>query len=295
MKNIAKKVLFAALLCVFTALSASAQLLNAASFNVRYDNESDRRAGDGWEKRCPRICDMVRFHGFDIFGTQETLYVQLNGLLSGLPGYGYIGVARDDGDRDGEFTAIFYDTGKLQLLESGNFWLSATPAEPSFGWDAACRRNCTWGRFAISDGGREFWFFNTHFDHVGTEARRESAKLILDKIGEIVPEGGTVILTGDFNVGPGDEALSLLDDSPLLGNAYGVAGVRMAWCGTFTGFDTSKPATEHIDHIFVSPPVTVFRYGILTDTYQDAAIASPDGCVVRYPSDHFPVLATLRL
>ena len=98
-----------------------------------------------WTKRCQVICDQLNFEDPDIFGTQEVLVGQLHDLLKGLDGYGYVGVGRDDGKEDGEYSAIFYKKDRLELLQKGNFWLNETPDKPVLGWDAACVRICSWG------------------------------------------------------------------------------------------------------------------------------------------------------
>ena len=133
------------------SVSAYSQF-KVATYNIRLDKESDRENGNGWEKRAPRICDIVKYHDFALFGAQEVLQHQLEDLLAGLPGYDYVGVARDDGKQDGEYSPIIFDTSILEVLESGTFWLSETPDVPSRGWDAACNIVVTYARFKVKDG-----------------------------------------------------------------------------------------------------------------------------------------------
>ena len=150
----------------------------AASYNMRNANGSDSTAGNGWGRRYPVIAEMVRFYGFDIFGTQECFLHQLQDMKAALPGYDYIGAGRDDGKDKGEHSAIFYRTDKFDLVEKGDFWLSETPDKPSKGWDAVLPRICSWGHFKCKDTGFEFLFFNLHMDHMGKQARVESALLV---------------------------------------------------------------------------------------------------------------------
>ena len=177
-------------LLIFTfaivVMQLSAQML-VGSYNIRYKNDADSINGNVWAKRCQVICDQVNFMAPDIFGAQEVLKNQLDDMLARLDGYDFIGVGRDDGKAEGEYAAIFYKTDRLRLLECGNFWLSETPDIPGLGWDAACVRICTWGRFAkqTATNDESFYFFNTHMDHVGVTARREASKLIVEKIGDI--------------------------------------------------------------------------------------------------------------
>ena len=110
--------------------------LTVASYNLRNANGSDSARGDGWGQRYPVIAQIVQYHDFDIFGTQECFLHQLKDMKEALPGYDYIGVGRDDGKDKGEHSAIFYRTDKFDIVEKGDFWLSETPDVPSKGWDA---------------------------------------------------------------------------------------------------------------------------------------------------------------
>lgn len=144
--------------------------LTVASYNLRNANGSDSARGDGWGQRYPVIAQIVQYHDFDIFGTQECFLHQLKDMKEALPGYDYIGVGRDDGKDKGEHSAIFYRTDKFDIVEKGDFWLSETPDMPSKGWDAVLPRICSWGHFKCKDTGFEFLFFNLHMDHIGKNA-----------------------------------------------------------------------------------------------------------------------------
>ena len=127
---------------IFTFLAAACVLCAGAteyrlgSYNIRYSNKNDSIAGNGWGQRSPYVASLIRFHDFDIIGTQEGKYHQLQDMLSMMPGYDYIGVGRDDGIHAGEHSAIFYKTDKFDVVDHGDFWLSETPDRPSKGWDA---------------------------------------------------------------------------------------------------------------------------------------------------------------
>ena len=297
------------LLSVIAVASLSAQML-VGSYNIRYKNGGDSVVGNVWAKRCQVICDQVNFMSPDIFGAQEVLHVQLVDLLAGLDGYDYIGVGRDDGKTGGEYAAIFYKTERLRLLDYGNFWLSETPDRPGLGWDAACIRICTWGRFAAQTASNDesFYFFNLHMDHVGVTARREGAKLIVKKIREIA-QGAPVIVTGDFNVDQNDEIYSIFTNSGILKDSYLATRLRFAENGTFNSFNTDLYTDSRIDHIFVSPSTSVDSYGVLTNSYwipaedSDARLKGNDAPQQidfskysrRQPSDHYPVFVRLTL
>ncbi|MGI6233602.1 MAG: endonuclease/exonuclease/phosphatase family protein, partial [Prevotella sp.] len=222
-------------LSLFFCLCMNAQKLYVGTYNIRYNNPDDAEIGNGWKQRCPNICDLINFEQPVIFGTQEVLHDQLLDLSAGLKGYSYIGIGREDGKEKGEYSAIFYNADQLQLLRNGNFWLSQTPDKPSKGWDAACERICTWGQFKDKSTKLKFFFFNCHMDHVGVEARRNSAKMLVDSIKSIA-KGAPAILTGDFNVDQNDEVFKILSASGILKDCYTYAEQRMAPCGTWNDF-----------------------------------------------------------
>ena len=303
-----KKLLLSLLFAAFAVSQLSAQML-VGSYNIRLKVSSDSVNGNVWGKRCQVMCDQLNFMSPDIFGTQEVLHVQLLDMMDRLDGYDYIGVGRDDGNTGGEYAAIFYKTDRLRLLDYGNFWLNETPDRPGLGWDAACIRICTWGKFAsqTATDDEAFYFFNLHMDHVGVVARREAAKLIVSKVREIA-QGAPVIVTGDFNVDQNDEIYSIFTQSALLKDSYLASRIRFAENGTFNSFDTDLYTDSRIDHIFVSPSISVDAYGILTNSYWTPDNDSSElmkghdapqeidfsRYVRRQPSDHYPVFVRIN-
>ena len=283
MKRILKLIVLLSAVAVGPAI---AQPLYVGSYNIRYINNDDNENGNSWTKRCPVVCDQLNFEHPDIFGAQEVLHPQLRDMLQRLDGYDYIGVGREDGKQKGEYAAIFYDKQKLRLVDNGQFWLSETPDKPSLGWDAACIRICTWGKFEDSATGLQFYFFNLHMDHVGRVARREAAKLVVERIGQLAGDQTPVVLTGDFNVDQSDEIYGIFTQSGRLVDSYTTTRLRFAENGTFNGFHQEQKTDSRIDHIFVSPQFTVDRYGVLTNTYWADQR--------RLPSDHYPVFVRLQ-
>ncbi|MDR3252397.1 MAG: endonuclease/exonuclease/phosphatase family protein [Tannerella sp.] len=296
--------LFLLLSFVLSALLINAQDLTVGSYNIRYANDGDRKAGNGWERRGPILAQQILFNDYDIIGTQEVLHVQLESLLEQLPQYAYIGVGRDDGATKGEYVPVFYKKERFKLLDSGNFWLSTETDHPNKGWDAALPRICTWAHLKDLKKKHTIWFFNIHFDHIGVEARKNSAILILRKIKEMCGNDA-VILTGDFNVDQSNESYLLLAGSGVLFDSFEKAQVRFANQGTFNSFRSDLMSNSRIDHIFVSKQLKVDRYGILTDSYRtpkdETALHSGDSpreifhtpADIRMISDHFPLKVTL--
>jgi endonuclease/exonuclease/phosphatase family metal-dependent hydrolase len=276
-----KRIFPLSIICCIVVLEASAQSIITGTFNVRYDNPGD--TGNLWKNRAPVAAGLIRFHGFDIVGTQEGLRNQLDDLQKDLPEYAWYGIARDDGERKGEHSAIFYKKDKFTILDSGNFWLSQTPDKPGYGWDARNNRICSWLKMKEKKSKRTFYVFNVHYDHRGVEARKESSKLILAKILSIA---GTqpVILTGDFNGGHQSEWYNSINNSNLLKDALSQVDHPYINNGSFNSFQQNNPSKEIIDHIFISKQWKAVRYGIITDTYHG-----------KYPSDHYPVLVEVVL
>jgi endonuclease/exonuclease/phosphatase family metal-dependent hydrolase len=266
------------LLILFFAGSVSAQEIIVGTFNLRYDNPRD--TGNLWVNRAPVVANLIRFHDFDIFGTQEGLKNQLDDVSNALPQYTRYGAGRDDGKEKGEHSAVYFKKDRFTLLNKGDFWLSQTPEKPSLGWDATCcNRICSWVYLRDKKSGKRFYFFNAHFDHQGMQARRESGKLILEKIKQIA---GTapVIFTGDLNGDQKSEWYLTLANSDLLKDTFKETPHPYANNASFNAFGASVHRNEIIDHIFVTKHFKVSKWGILTDTYHG-----------KFPSDHFPVLA----
>ncbi|UYQ92059.1 endonuclease/exonuclease/phosphatase family protein [Chitinophaga horti] len=277
-----KQILTALFLLLACASNTEAQRMNVATYNVRFDNPRD--SGNLWKDRKAALINLVRFHDFDIFGTQEGFKSQLDDIVHALPAYERYGKGRDNGMDAGEHSAIFFKKDKFKLLDKGDFWLSETPDKPGKGWDATCcNRICSWVYLQDVASKKKFYFFNVHYDHQGQVARRESSKLILAKIAAIA--GKTpAILTGDFNAKPDSEPYQLLATSKSIKDTYSMVKVPYANNSSYNGFGRDLDGEGVIDHIFVTPQFSVYKWGILTDTY-----------VGKFPSDHFPVLTVVEL
>ena len=249
--------------------------IRAMTYNIRLDHEGDNE--DNWHHRKKDMVDFIAQSNPDFLGIQEALYHQLNFLDSMLYGYSYIGVGRDDGHLEGEFMAIFYDNKRWDLIQDSTVWLSESPDQPTMGWDAACYRTCTYGRFE-NRSGRKVSIYNTHFDHIGEKARINSVniinKLILNTSNE-----DPVVLMGDFNVEPSDTVYQVLStflsDAALISEGSGDLDQ-----GTFNGFNLDNEIFRRIDFIFVDRSrIKVKHYKVPTPKTKNA----------RQVSDHFPV------
>ena len=257
--------------------------LRVMTFNIRYDNPNDGE--NSWPYRREQVVSLVRFFAPDVLGVQESLAHQHAYMKAALPGYAAIGVARQDGSVRGEFVPIFINQDRFSVGESGTFWLSETPDVPSVGWDAALPRIVTWVRVSDQRSRKRYLLVNTHWDHRGKTAQIESGKMLRDWLLTNLHTDEMPVVVGDLNVHPLSEAYSsIVDGSVLVDSALLGTAARMGPPGTFTGFDPRNPQEEPIDYVLVAPGTEVLRHGVITQ--------HSDG---RLPSDHYPVIADIRL
>lgn len=271
----------AAALCTLAAMNGRAEPLRVMSFNIRYATAPDGE--NSWDKRKGIVAETIRRLEPDLLGTQETLAMQADFLRGQFPDYTLFGVGRDDGKRGGEMTAILFRTKRFELLDSGHIWLSEHPDKPgSRSWDSACVRMVTWAKLRDrSNGGGTFLWLNTHWDHKGSKARLESAKLMRQWIAKHGPRT-PLIITGDFNSHEDSpEYVALFGKSSLLDTYRQIYSKRQENEATFHGFSGKHPGPR-IDYILISPDFKVVFAGI--------DHGNKDG---HFPSDHFPVTAIL--
>ncbi|WP_224996092.1 endonuclease/exonuclease/phosphatase family protein [Cesiribacter sp. SM1] len=262
-----------------TAQQAAAPL-RVMSYNIRLDTPADKE--DQWPHRKERVTGLIRYHQPDLLGVQEALPQQVKQLAEALPQYAWYGVGRDDGKESGEFSAVFYNKDKFQVQDSGTFWLSPQPNQPSKGWDAAIVRICSWVKLKHKQTGGVFYHYNTHFDHVGVKARENSATLLTNKIREIAGNS-PFILTGDFNTTQDSQAYAnLIKSGELLDTETISESGHYGPSGTFSTFDVQNELGKKIDYIFVSKHFSVLQHATLTDAQNG-----------KYPSDHLPVIAVV--
>ncbi|MFI5450671.1 endonuclease/exonuclease/phosphatase family protein [Pedobacter sp. UC225_61] len=275
-----KRTFLILLLCLSIVSVTNAQKnqpINIISYNIRLNVASD--GINAWPNRKDNVKALVRFYDADILCVQEALPEQFDDLLANTD-FDVVGVGRDDGKRKGEFSAVYFNKNRFVKKDGGTFWLSLTPDVPSKGWDAALNRVCSWVKLYDKLNKKEFIVFNTHYDHIGVQARIESAKLIKRKIQEIAPTL-PVVFTGDLNVTPETEAIAtiksfLIDAKEIsIEPAYGPTG-------TFNAFKWDSPLKDKIDYIFVNKAFKVQKFAVLSDSKDQ-----------RYYSDHLPVFARL--
>jgi endonuclease/exonuclease/phosphatase family metal-dependent hydrolase len=260
---------------LMAAASAYSQSIKVMSYNIRLDVASD--GVNQWSNRKEKLPALIAKYNPDLLGLQEAMHHQLMDILKALPQYGYIGVGRDDGKEKGEYSAILYKKDKFTVTSDKTTWLSETPDVPgSKNWDAAITRILTRGVFTDKKTKKKFLYYNTHFDHIGKEARKNSAEIILKTIKEENQDNLPVIVTGDFN--------SQVTEDPYKIISASMTDARPAEStqGTFCTFKVNGQECTLIYHIFYSKNIKRNAYQVILDN---------DG--THYPSDHLPVMATL--
>lgn len=254
----------------------AAEPLRVMTFNVRVPVDQN---GNAWSHRRNLLVQVIKTQHPDVLGTQELTEAQGEYIAAHLTGYVWFGQGREGGAK-GEHVGVFYRTDRLEVLRSGDFWLSDTPETPgSTTWGQPFPRMVTWARFRLrAHPGSSFYYFNTHFPYrdQDTEARLLSAEEIVRRIGKL-PASARVIITGDFNCAPDSAVHAELAQG--LADAWLRAARRTGPGKTFHNF-TGHP-DRRIDWI-------------LTRGFKARAaqtVITHDG--TRYPSDHFPVVVEL--
>lgn len=260
----------------------AAEPITVMSFNIRYGTAPD---GDNhWTLRRGFLFDVVREQDADIIGLQEALDSQIREITDAVPGYAVVGVGRDDAKAGGEFSAILVRTDRYHVAAAGTFWLSDSPSVPgSASWGNRITRICTWARLIDRDG-TALWIFNVHLDHESQPSRERSTELLRRRIDTRPFPSEPVIITGDFNVGEDNPAIRTLVGDTAFVDTFRVVHPDERQVGTYTAFKPGQLDGPKIDYVFVQRGVEVLSAEIIR--------TARDG---RYPSDHFPVVARVRL
>lgn len=260
--------------------------LNVMSYNIRYDNPEDSL--NNWQYRKDAAAKIIKINDIDIVGTQEVLHSQLVDLQERLPEYTAIGVGRQDGKEQGEYSALFYKKDRFTEVSSGYFWLSETPeVAGSKGWDGACERIATWAILKDKETRKEVFAINTHLDHVGKIARKEGVTLLLTKAAEL-SRGLPIIMTGDFNATPDSDVIKHVTNTSLKEHLTNAKTIAKEFSGTeWTFHDFGKIPLDkrnYIDYIFVSNNIETDKFEVLPEKLDEVFL-----------SDHVPVVAKLKI
>lgn len=261
------------------ARPAAGAPLTVMTFNVRYGTAEDGE--NHWRHRREQLFALLREQRADAVGLQEALRFQLDEIVASVPGYAFVGVGRADGRQDGEYAAILYRTDRLTPRRTDTFWFSDTPGVVrSVSWGNRIERICTWAYFEDREG-PPFYLYNLHLDHQSQPSRERSVELLLKVVGARDPRAPAVV-TGDFNAGEDNAATAAMRAS--FRDSFRVLHAEAAEVGTFSGFAPGRTGGDKIDFVFVEPGTEVLEAAIVRSSRAG-----------RYPSDHFPVTARIRL
>jgi endonuclease/exonuclease/phosphatase family metal-dependent hydrolase len=270
------------------AARGDASSLRVMSFNIRYGTAAD--GANHWDKRKDFLMETIQRFDPDLLGTQETLEFQRVFLATGLPGHEDLGVGREDGVKKGEMAALFYRRSRFEKLEGGHFWLSTTPETAgSKSWDSSLPRMVTWVKLRETQRKEApaLLFLNTHFDHLGAQARLESAKLLRQRL-TTLGAGCRVVVTGDFNAGETSDPYRALfgetagAPSPIYDTYRAAYPTPVGDESTSNDFTPKVKGRARIDWIGASRGWKTLSAAIDR--------VAREG---RTPSDHFPVTAVL--
>ncbi|HCY74366.1 MAG TPA: endonuclease/exonuclease/phosphatase [Ignavibacteriales bacterium] len=279
MKNI---VVVFLILLLSTTVFAQTENIKVMTYNIRCGYCEDSSDVDNWSKRKYLVAYVIKNHNPDLIGLQEAEMFQVNDLIEMLDEYDWYGVSREDGKEGGESTAILYRKNRFIPEEKQTLWLSETPKIVSKGWDAMFKRTVTIIKMKDLISSKEFYYFNTHFDHIGETARTESSRLLINEIGKYLADY-SIILSGDFNYTSSSEGYKIITsrlfDSKSISKTENTGGNI-----TFNGFGKEIQPDNKIDFIFVNDKTKVLNHTIDTTTFNGL-----------YPSDHYPVIANIIL
>ena len=275
------KISFLLLVIISTIISCTSESekFTIMTYNIRYSTEND--GINYWENRKEKVKGIIDSLNIDVFGLQEALQSQVEYIQNQFPHYEMSGVGRDDGKTKGEYAPVFWKKSKFTLVKNGHFWLREDHTVPGTGWDANINRIATW--IILEDNsGEKYFVLNTHYDHQGEEARRNSSLLILKKI-EDLSEGLPLVVMGDLNADPESEPYKILEKSDILKDCFSEVNSKDINHGTFAGgFSIENLNDKKIDHIFSNEKLVTLEAHIIFNQYNG-----------YYPSDHLPVMATL--
>ena len=259
------------------------------SFNIRMSAMADYDGINAWGNRKKAVVRMIKDVNPDVMGVQEMLPDQQQYLRKALKAYEMVGVGREDGKAEGECMGVFYKKNRFERKEYKTYWLSPTPDEPTFGWDAACKRTVTFVHLVDKRSCKDFYYFNTHLDHMGQVARRQSI-LLLSKLikKEVSDTTAVVILGGDMNSSIYDPIFSPIlapkGDGQSSAKMYSVRDYAPESCNETTYNGYGKETAKQIDYILTNKLDAARSFKTIKKDYG-----------VPYVSDHYPVILIFSL
>ena len=258
--------------------------LKVATWNIQYLAKKP-----SWKEfRLPAIFALLEDYDFDVFGSQEPYLPQIEDMMEGI-GDRYAWVGECTGDKESRkthYNPVFYKKERLEVLEWGTLPFSETAG--TIGYGAMYARNCTWVKFHDLKTGKVFYFFNSHFDHQGVEAREVSAEILVAAVRRIAA-GAPAFLTGDFNSDESTVPYKLILKSGFIDDTMTAVpdpqNAEYFSMSRYRSIDTVKKNGKHIDHVFYTPNAAkVNSWKLILDSY--------DG---KFGSDHLPIMTEILI
>ena len=260
--------------------------LRVMTFNVR--NSYARDGENDWKHRNELVYQTIRDYSPAILGLQEANHAQQNELLSALPEYGFVGIGAKGGIK-GQYCSILYLKNRFRVDKTETYWLSDTPTVPSSTWGNHHLRIFTYANLVDKETGHTIHTYNCHLDDGSKKAREKSVR----QIGEHIlqqPSNEPFVFMGDFNAPENSVTIQQIGNFNtqqdgtihLASDSFRMLHPQKKDVGTYHGYKGNIQG-DKIDSIFVPPATEVLQASIVRTSAND-----------RYPSDHFPVTATLR-
>ena len=294
--------------------------VRVASYNIRL-SAGDKKTPNAWNERKEDMVALMRRLNIDAGGLQEVRPDQMAFLREKFPEFEFVGDHRGADRVSDEASPVFYRRSRFDVEKKGTFWLSETPDVPGVkGWGAACPRVCSYLVLRDKSTGRRFCFANTHTDHISALAREKGMLLVVERMKEF-GAGAPIVFTGDHNCRE-TEAPALAVSKMLKNALYESETTPKGSWRTFNGWlwrDSEVSAADamkmpvnvrnaragspdgdkgadgkhrweqcgaRIDYVYVSPGVRVLDY---------ETVNAPRPGKKLYPSDHYPIVATIEL
>lgn len=257
--------------------------MKVLTFNLRTDFLLD--INNRWNRRKEVVYEIMNNNDYDIIGVQELNNKMFKDLASEISNYNIVGKPRS--------SKYFIERNDIlvskrhRILKHCTFWLSDKPDKiGSAVWYSVFPRICTTALIELEDG-NIIRVYNTHLDFLLPKAREYGLK----KIGEYIEnqrekDDYPAILMGDLNAGPKSRAITEFTQGKYSSKRFVAVqdyNKEIYNNTTLSKFKGLKKGL-HIDYIFVSDEFNIINNEII--------YYNKNG---RYPSDHYPMMAELKL
>ena len=271
-----------------TVSVANTTTLNVGCFNIRFKTTADQ--GElSWDNRKSYVARTIIDFKYDIVGVNEmNAGSQQEDMKSLLPEYSFVewGGNSSTVPNQGTVNAVLFRTDKFDLLEEGHYFLCTDPSKSLISWDNSSgnKRFAVWAKLRVKETGELFYYFITHLDHLGSDARNEGTRINIEKVRSISGHYPAIIC-GDHNSSAIRYPFYDLC-SAYLSDSRKVSEAPFPWPkdGTLCKWDPEKKDGTRLDYVWVKG-MKVHTYNHINETFGRGVT----------PSDHFPVIVSISL